>query len=340
LNPIENAGGGGFYTVNWPATELAQTYSLEEDGDPAFSSPTEVYTGTERMWSVPAPGKTAETYFYRLRGRNTWGYGAYSNVEAVTVRLPDVPVLNPIDNADGNSTYTVTWNLSARATGYALQEDRQSDFSSATTIYAGAETSWLVTGRAPGTYYYRVLATSSVGQSGWSNVQSAAVWPFRADHANLTAGECTTLRWDFTGIRSLFISFGYGYDKEGVTGQGSRQVCPSVTTTYEALVVNQDWSQVVHRVTVEVSGSGCADPVIQRFSPTTYEVSPGQPFSIFWDVDCAATVWFIQVGTSEEPVGGHDSRIDVRIYADTDFQLRVERTGGGFVFASFTVSVR
>jgi hypothetical protein len=331
--------GDGFYTVGWPATDLAQTYSLEEDDDAAFSSPTEVYSGAERSWSVPAPGKTAGTYYYRLRGRNMWGFGENSNVEAVTVLLPDLPVLDPIDNADGNSSYTVTWRLAARATGYTLQEDTQSNFNSPSAVYTGAETSWLATGKMPRTYYYRVLATSSTGQSGWSNVQSATVQPFRVDRASLTAGECTTLRWDFTEIRSLFISFGYGYDKEGVTGHGSHQVCPSVTTTYEALVVNQDWSQVVHRVTINVSGSGCGDPVIQRFTPTTYQVSPGQPFSIFWDVECARSVRLIIGDGPEEPVVGHDSKINVTVYADTVFKLKVEKSSGENVYASFTVDV-
>jgi hypothetical protein len=165
------------------------------------------------------------------------------------------------------------------------------------------------------------------------------VQPFRADRAHLAAGACTTLRWDFAEIRSLYISFGYGYDKEGVTGRGSRQVCPSVTTTYEALVVNQDWSQVVHRVTINVSGSGCGDPVIQRFTPTIYQVSPGQRFSIFWDVECARSVKLIIGDGPEEPVVGHGSKIDVTIFVDTVFRLKVEKSSGEYVYASFTVDV-
>jgi hypothetical protein len=250
LNPIENADGNGFYSVTWPPVDLAQTYSLEEDDNSAFSSPIEVYNGTGTSWAVPAPGKAAGTYYYRVRGHNTWGYGAYSNVQAVTVlRL-------------------------------------------------------------------------------------------RADHTSLTAGECTTLRWEFTGIRALYISFGYGYDKEGVAGQGSRQVCPSVTTTYEALVVRLDNSQETHRFTVNVSGSGCGDPVIQRFAPSTYHVYAGEPFSVFWDVECADTVHLIQGDGPEEPVVGHGSKTNVTINANTVFKLKVEKNSGGFVYASFTVYLR
>ena len=169
---------------------------------------------------------------------------------------------------------------------------------------------------------------------------SAPVTGFGADPTSLNAGQCTTLRWNFSGIKALFVSFGLGYDKEGVPGQGNRQVCPSVTTTYEALVIKQDNSQETSSVTVNVNGSGCNDPWIERFAPTTYEVGAGKPFSIFWDVECAASVRFIQVGTSDDPVGGHSEKIDVKIHSDTTFHLKVGKTDGSFVYATFTVKVR
>jgi hypothetical protein len=106
LNPIENVDGDGFYTVNWLITQLAQTYSLEEDDNPTFLSPTEVYSGTETSWTVPDPGKTAGMYYYRVRGLNVWGHGGYSNFEAVTVFNEYSP---PIDSDhDGLSDYEET----------------------------------------------------------------------------------------------------------------------------------------------------------------------------------------------------------------------------------------
>ena len=161
----------------------------------------------------------------------------------------------------------------------------------------------------------------------------------RADSTNLAAGQCTTLRWDFSGIKALYISFGAGYDKEGVPGTGTRQVCPSVTTTYEATVVKPDNSQEQRQLTINVSGGGCGDPVIQRFVSTTYDVAANKPFSIFWDVECAKTVRFVRVGGGEEAVGGHGSK-EVTISSNTVFQLKVEKNNGGFVYASFTVRIK
>jgi uncharacterized protein YraI len=161
----------------------------------------------------------------------------------------------------------------------------------------------------------------------------------RIDQTTLSAGQCTTLRWDFDNIKAILIVFGFGYDKEGVDGHNTRQVCPSVTTTYKADVVKQDSSTETHEVTVNVSGSGCGDPVVKQFDPTTYNEAAGKPFSIFWKVDCAKSVKFIQGGGAEQAVGGYDSK-EVTINADTVFKLKIEKNNGGFVYASFTVKIK
>ncbi|MBC8264572.1 MAG: hypothetical protein H8E47_10670 [Anaerolineales bacterium] len=249
LNPIDNTDGDGYYTVSWLPAGLADTHVLEEDDNASFSSPTIVYSGAGTSWSVPAPGRLSGTYYYRVRGQNQWGYGVYSNVEAVTVPR------------------------------------------------------------------------------------------FLIADTNLAAGQCTTLSWSFTGIKKLHIIFGYGYDKEPVPGQGSRQVCPSVTTTYKAIVTKHDDSQETHQVTVNVSGTGCGDPIVWYFAPTTYQVHAGQPFSIFWHVECAKGVWLIIGSGSEQGVVGHGSKTDVVIYSTTTFKLKIKKTSGDFVYASFQVKV-
>ncbi len=247
LNPIGNADGDGFYTVTWAAADLAETYSLEEDVGADFANPTQVYSGVGLSWSAPDPGRKPGTYYYRVRGHNEWGYGEYSNVEAVTVL------------------------------------------------------------------------------------------PFRADDLSLPAAQCTTLRWEFDNIKALYISFGYGYDKEGVPGHGTRQVCPSVTTTYEALAVKDNGDET-HQVTIDVTGTGCGDPVIRAFYSNTYDVRPGEKFGIAWNVECAKTVHLIVGGGAEEPVAGKGSK-EVRIYTTTLFTLKVQKSDGNFVYRTFTVYV-
>jgi hypothetical protein len=159
----------------------------------------------------------------------------------------------------------------------------------------------------------------------------------RVDQTALSAGQCTTLRWDYGGVKAVYIVFGLGYSEEGVSGHGTRQVCPSATTTYKARVVKTDDSVSTDEVTVAVSGSGCGDPIIDRFVSTTYEVGSDEPFSLFWDTRCAVTVW-LSIGGELEAVGASGKKISLRISATTTFELKLQKSDGNFVSARFTVN--
>ena len=91
--------------------------------------------------------------------------------------IPDVPVLNPIHNPDEDGNYTVSWQPAYLADTYILQEATNANFVGAVTRYSGTSTSWSATDKAAGTYYYRVRATNSYGDSGWSNVEQTTVLP-------------------------------------------------------------------------------------------------------------------------------------------------------------------
>jgi C1A family cysteine protease len=89
--------------------------------------------------------------------------------------IPDIPVLKPINNSDGDGNYAVSWNAAYLAGMYVLQEDDNAAFSSPSTTYSGPEISTSITGNAPGTYYYRVKASNAWGDSGWSNLRQVTV---------------------------------------------------------------------------------------------------------------------------------------------------------------------
>jgi len=92
--------------------------------------------------------------------------------------IPDTPTLNAISNPIGSVNYTVSWNAAYLADTYTLQEANNSAFSSPVVVYGpGSGLSWSANGKAAGTYYYRVKASNSYGDSGWSNVQSVTVQP-------------------------------------------------------------------------------------------------------------------------------------------------------------------
>lgn len=76
---------------------------------------------------------------------------------------------------------------------------------------------------------------------------AAAAVNLSADKTELTAGECATLRWTVTGVRS------YSLDGAGKAGDsGSEKVCPKETTTYTLTAILPDGSEVRRTVRIKV----------------------------------------------------------------------------------------
>jgi hypothetical protein len=99
----------------------------------------------------------------------------YLPIVMKAVPPPAAPVLSDISNPDGDGNYTVQWSAVSGATSYLLQEDDHAGFTSPTDIGPTAATSASITGKATGTYYYRVQATNEGGSSAWSATKSVVV---------------------------------------------------------------------------------------------------------------------------------------------------------------------
>ncbi len=341
---------------HWPI-EIVRSNPPTETTELAIQIPAGLTAGLELSVTVPSEASGANPIIITavsLSNPAIQDAAPLTIVAAVDIYLPVVyrwfppipypPVLNPISNPEQDGIYTVTWQPAQLATSYSLEEDDNAGFSSPTVVYSGMATSWMTPdpGRASGTYYYRVRGLNNVGYGDYSESQTVTVAArFLADVSSLTAGQCTTLRWNFDNVKAVYISFAKGFDKRGVAGSGTFSICPSVTTTYRALVVNQDNSQSNYDFTVNVTGTTCADPYVLRFEPTTYQVNAGERFSIFWDVRCAKAVYYSAGSGAEQPVTGQGSKIDVQIFQDTLFKLRIEYNNRTLSDnASFTVDVR
>lgn len=86
LNTISNADGDGNYSVSWSSSAGVNTYTLEEDSNAAFSSPTTAYTGSGT--SIAISGRDVGMYYYRVRASNAHASSGWSNVETVEVTVP------------------------------------------------------------------------------------------------------------------------------------------------------------------------------------------------------------------------------------------------------------
>ncbi|MCU0522478.1 MAG: DUF11 domain-containing protein [Anaerolineae bacterium] len=91
LNPIGVAGDD--LTVSWtygggvPAVPDPDYYHLQRASDPAFTDIRENYEPVSNPTSLPnVPGGT---WYFRVRGHNSYGYGEWSNVVAVTLGYAD-----------------------------------------------------------------------------------------------------------------------------------------------------------------------------------------------------------------------------------------------------------
>ena len=162
-----------FTITNTPAPEAGVTIDADRYVD---ISPTADWTGaTDVEIQVEDTGGLSDTDSLRVI------VGGHAVCLPLVVKryppLPEIPVLNPIEEFDDHGNYRVSWETAEFAETYLLQEDDDPAFPDPTAAYSGTQTWWDATGRAPGTYHYRVKASNAWGDSGWSGVQPVTVSP-------------------------------------------------------------------------------------------------------------------------------------------------------------------
>jgi len=89
--------------------------------------------------------------------------------------FPGIPILQDPGDVDPDGNYSISWNETARSTGFIIQEDRTDTFQSPVDLYLGPSTSSNVINRTEGIYYYRVRAYNQDYQSEWSNIENITV---------------------------------------------------------------------------------------------------------------------------------------------------------------------
>jgi hypothetical protein len=99
----------------------------------------------------------------------------------------------------------------------------------------------------------------------WANV-------FWADQYIVAPGGCTNLHWKVEGVITVL------FDGQPATGEETRQVCPTQTTTY-TLSVTSSAGQQNRTVTIQVATSG--QPAI-AFTADRMQVSPGGCTTLSW----------------------------------------------------------
>jgi hypothetical protein len=187
LDPLPGSDCDGQYTVSWGAVPAASTYVLQEATDCAFADPVQVYRGSGTSHAVT--GQAVGTYCYRVQALGNGWASSWSNSQRVDVLdIPGAPVLGPIDNADGNGNYPVSWGAVDVARTYVLTEARGDACDEPVAVYTGPATSYGITGLGAGRFCYYVQARNDCGQSAWSNSQWADVlWELEPNNVSAEA---------------------------------------------------------------------------------------------------------------------------------------------------------
>jgi hypothetical protein len=88
LEDINNSGYGG-YTLNWSGSSQATTYTLQEDDNIGFTSPTVAYSGANTTVDL---NRGLGTYYYRVNASNPKFTSPWSNIKSavVTIESPNV----------------------------------------------------------------------------------------------------------------------------------------------------------------------------------------------------------------------------------------------------------
>ncbi len=109
LDPINNGDGDGNYIVQWHYTyddPPVDTYTLQQATDASFT--TEVVDYSQSDTSRTFTAQEAGTYYYRVRGHNSYGTGQWSQVQSVVVEATPAPLVSSIEPDNGPDN-EITW---------------------------------------------------------------------------------------------------------------------------------------------------------------------------------------------------------------------------------------
>ena len=185
---IGNSATSGKPVLTWNAVSGATSYKVYRA---ASQNGTYSLLGTVTVTNYTNTGaKAGTTYWYKVKAVNSAGESPYSNIvsgqsKAVTPKL-SAPVVK-IGNSSTSGKPMLTWNAVSGATSYKVYRaaSQNGTYSLLGTVTA---TSYTNTGAKAGTtYYYKVKAVNSAGESAYSNIVSG-----RATVTTLTMGHSAT----------------------------------------------------------------------------------------------------------------------------------------------------
>ncbi len=173
---IGNSAASGKPQLTWRAVYGATSYKVYRA---TSQSGTYSLLGTVTVTSYTNTGaKAGTTYYYRVKACNDAGLSPYSNIVSGQAKSmtpkPAAPVVK-IGHSAASGKPMLTWNAVSGATSYKVYRatSQNGTYSLLGTVTTNSYTN---TGAKAGTtYWYKVKAVNSAGESAYSNVVSGQV---------------------------------------------------------------------------------------------------------------------------------------------------------------------
>lgn len=287
------------------------------------------------------------------------GYGRVDALAAVqeVSASADVPLLLPVGNSDGDGSYRVEWAPVPGAAAYLLQEARDPAFSAPVDLYFGPESSFQVSGRAAGLWYYRVRAALPGSDSGWSRIQPVGVLPAAPALALPSKAEAPDeylLSWEP-------VAGAEGYILEEASSEAftnSRVRYQGKDTSYRVTgQAGGTWQYRVRAYNGAGNGSWSANQVVEvpasaLLAPKLKEIENGDQdgaFSLFWNDIEGASAYLVEwsrdpyFAQPETPLSVSASQLAVSGWLPGNWYVRVRAvsaTGNSPWSASVSTGVR
>ncbi len=169
-------------TFTWEASIGAASYTLQIAEDASFTNMVTEETGISNTEYDYTLANFETTYYWRVKASNTSGDSDWSTTWNFTTLMaaPEQPVLlTPENEATAlPKELTFTWESTQNADTYTLQISEDEAFTSLLVDESGlTATSYdFILPDYLTTYFWRVMATNTTGDSDWS-----AVWSFTTD---------------------------------------------------------------------------------------------------------------------------------------------------------------
>jgi serine protease AprX len=163
---------------DWSSVSGATSYRIQVDNNSGFTSP-EIDTTSASSDYTPTSALSPGTYYWRVGAYNSCGDSSWSASRSFTIlSKPSTPSLMSPSNGSGtcDATPAFDWSPVSGATSYRIQVDNNSGFTSPEIDTTSASSDYTPTSAlSPGTYYWRVLSSSSCGDSSWSARRSFTI---------------------------------------------------------------------------------------------------------------------------------------------------------------------